>query len=42
MSPKFNIKIMGTKAKGCKFFQELIVCNALKKYSNLNSVLNCE
>ena len=30
MSPKFNIKIMGTKAKGCKFFQEFIVCTALK------------
>ena len=30
MSPKFNIKIMGTKAKGCKFFKEFIVCNALE------------
>ena len=30
MSPKFNIKIMGTKAKGCKFFKEFIVCNAIE------------
>ena len=30
MSPKFNIKIMDTKAKGCKFFKEFIVCNAIE------------